>query len=277
MVAAPLTKGNFMKKPTITLGNIDLTTPVSQPRRMSMVLWGPSGAGKTTLAATAPRPILWLNFDPDGTSSLMDQKDILIADFANEKANIVEKFKHDSCAGVREILEQQVIETIVFDSVTSFNEMALKHAVSVTNGATLEAPTLQGYGKRNIFTMQGVMNVVKTTGSKNVNVIFIAHEEAPRVDEVTGAMQISIMLGGRLQTEIPIKLSEVWHLEDDGKSRKITIRSSRMKKPMKSRMFIASGDRSFEWKFDPEKWKGDTICEWYKSWVSNDGKKLELP
>ena len=86
MVATPLTKGNFMKKPTITLGNVELTTPVSQPRRMSMVLWGPSGAGKTTLAATAPRPILWLNFDPDGTSSLMDQKDILIADFANEKA-----------------------------------------------------------------------------------------------------------------------------------------------------------------------------------------------
>ncbi|SVD10119.1 uncharacterized protein METZ01_LOCUS362973, partial [marine metagenome] len=38
-----------MKKPTITLGNVELTTPVSQPRRMSMVLWGPSGAGKTTL------------------------------------------------------------------------------------------------------------------------------------------------------------------------------------------------------------------------------------
>jgi hypothetical protein len=262
---------------TITLGNMELTTPVSQPRRMSMVIWGPSGSGKTTLAATAPRPILWLNFDPDGTSSLMDQEDILIADFSNQKSTIVEKFKSENCAGVRDILIEHEFKTVVFDSITSFGEMALKHAVTVTNGASIEAPTLQGYGKRNTYTMQGVMNVIKTTGAKNANVIFIAHEEAPRVDEVTGAIQMSIMIGGRLQAEIPIKLSEVWHLEDDGKKRKITIRSSRLKKPMKSRMFVASGDRDFDWNFNPEKWEGDTIEKWYKEWMANNGKKLELP
>ena len=77
----------------ITLGNIELTTPKTQPRRMSTIIWGPSGAGKTTLAATAPRPILWVNFDPDGTSSLMDQDDIHIADFSTSNPNVVAKSK----------------------------------------------------------------------------------------------------------------------------------------------------------------------------------------
>ena len=75
---------------SITLGKKELTTPKSQIRRMSTIIWGPSGSGKTTLAATAPRPILWCNFDPDGTSSLMDQPDIHIADFSTDNPNIVE-------------------------------------------------------------------------------------------------------------------------------------------------------------------------------------------
>ena len=113
--------------PTMQLGSIELTTPKTQPRRMSTIIWGPSGAGKTTLAATAPRPILWVNFDPDGTSSLMDEEDIIIADFS------------------------------------SFNEMALKAAVEEVRGATMEGPTLQGYGRRNSYTMQGIMSVIKAT------------------------------------------------------------------------------------------------------------------
>jgi hypothetical protein len=94
---------------------------------------------------------------------------------------------------------------------------------------------------------------------------------------MTGAMMVSILVGGKMQSEIPIKLSEVWHLEDTGKDRKITIRSSRLRKPMKSRMFKQSGDSNFTWKFDPESWEGEGIQDWYKMWVDNKGKKLDLP
>lgn len=85
---------------------------------------------------------------------------------------------------------------------------------------------------------------------------------------------VSILVGGKMQSEIPIKLSEVWHLEDTGKDRKITIRSSRLRKPMKSRMFIASGDSDFTWKFNPESWVGEGIADWYSKWEDNDGKRL---
>ncbi len=263
----------------ITLGNIELTTPKTQPRRMSTIIWGPSGAGKTTLAATAPRPILWVNFDPDGTSSLMDQDGIHIADFSTSNPNVVAKFKHENAGGIKQLLEDSTVKfkTVVFDSITSFNEMALRFGISEVRGATMEMPTLQGYGRRNSYTMQGIMSVIKATAASNCHVIFIAHEDAPQKDEMTGALMVSILVGGKMQSEIPIKLSEVWHLEDTGKSRKITIRSSRLRKPMKSRMFIQSGDSDFTWDFNPESWEGEGIEEWYNKWVSNNGQKIKLP
>ena len=263
---------------TITLGKKELTTPKTQVKRMSTVIWGPSGSGKTTLAATAPRPILWCNFDPDGTSSLMDQANIHIADFSMDNPNVVETFKNEGCAGIRQTLEDNPeIKTVVFDSITSFNEMSLKHGVSQVRGATMEMPTLQGYGRRNSYTMQGIMSVIKATGAYNKHVIFIAHEDTPSKDELTGALMVSILVGGKMQSEIPIKLSEVWHLEDTGKNRKITIRSSRLRKPMKSRMFITSEGSDFTWSFNPESWDGEGIEDWYNKWVKNDGKKIELP
>jgi len=266
------------KTPEIKLGTVEITTPKTQILRMAMIIWGPSGAGKTTLAATAPRPILWVNFDPDGTSSLMDQSDIYIADFSMESPNKVETFKHENAGGVKQALEDNPeIQTVVFDSITSFNEMALKHGITQVRGASMEMPTLQGYGRRNSYTMQGIMSVIRATGACNKHVIFIAHEDMPKQDEMTGAIMVSILVGGKMQAEIPIKLSEVWHLEDTGKEHKISIRSSRLRKPMKSRMFRTDGDSSFSWSFKPESWEGEGIGDWYKAWVDNGGKKIALP
>ena len=262
----------------IKMGTVEATTPRTQVTRMSVVIWGPSGSGKTTLAATAPRPILWINFDPDGTSSLMDEPNIHIVDFSLENVNKVVTFKHDNAGGIKQVLnDNPEIQTVVFDSITSFNEMSLKHAVTEVRGASMELPTLQGYGRRNSYTMQGIMSVIRATGAVNKHCIFIAHEDTPKQDEMTGAMMVSILVGGKMQSEIPIKLSEVWHLEDTGKERKITIRSNRLRKPMKSRMFKQSGESSFTWLFDPESWKGEGIADWYKLWVKNKGKKLDLP
>jgi hypothetical protein len=126
--------------------------------------------------------------------------------------------------------------------------------------------------------MQGIMAVIKATAKHNKHCIFVAHEDAPSKDEMTGALMVSILVGGKMQSEIPIKLSEVWHLEDTGKDRKITVRSSRMKKPMKSRMFKQDGGSDFVWKFDPdEPWIEQGIAKWFDEWTDNGGKKIDLP
>jgi len=263
---------------TISLGSVKLTTPKTQPRRMSIVIWGPAGSGKTTLAATAPRPILWMNFDVDGTSALMDQEEVLIADYETMTPATVEQFMSSGCAGLKKFLsEHPEVKTVVFDSVTSFRDKALLHGVDKTPGATIEQPQLAGYGKRNTYLYQAIIKVTEITRAAGVHCVLVAHEAAPQKDEVTGQLLVSMLVGGNLQTEIPIKLSEVWYLEDDGKKRKITIRSSVLKRPMKSRMFISSGKNNFKWLFDPEDWKGEGIEEWFDRWMENDGRKIPLP
>ena len=268
---------------TMTMGKVELTTPKTQNKRIAGLIWGPSGCGKTTLAATLPRPILWVNFDPDGTSSLEDQEGIHIADFSTSNPNVVARFKHEDAGGVKALLanddpeEGVVFASVVFDSITTFNEMALRYGVSEVKGASMEMPTLQGYGRRNSYTMQGIMSVIRATAAHNKHVIFVAHEDAPSKDEMTGAMMVSILVGGKMQSEIPIKLSEVWHMEDTGKERKLMVRSTRMKRPMKSRMFLQNAGSEFTWKFDAETWEGEGISDWYDQWIANGGKKLPLP
>ena len=264
--------------PEILLGTVQITTPVTQIKRMCMFLWGPSGGGKTTFAATFPRPILWINFDPDGTSSLMDQTQILIADFSMEKDNKCVTFKHENCGGIKRVLEDHPeIQTVVFDSATTFSGMALRHGVTEVKSASIEMPTLAGYGRRNSYTLQALMQLVKLTGILNKHLVVIGHEDSPAKDDMSGALMVSIMLGGKIPNEIPIRFSEVWYLEDTGKERRITIRSNRMRKPMKSRMFVQSGDSDFEWKFDPETWAGEGASDWYQKWVDNNGQKIALP
>ena len=38
------------KTPEIKLGTVEITTPKTQILRMASIIWGPSGAGKTTIA-----------------------------------------------------------------------------------------------------------------------------------------------------------------------------------------------------------------------------------
>lgn len=48
-------------------------------RPTSIVVYGPSGSGKTTFAATAPKPMLYLDVKDDGTDSISDVKGIKAA------------------------------------------------------------------------------------------------------------------------------------------------------------------------------------------------------
>jgi hypothetical protein len=55
--------------------------PVSDvPHNHSTALYGPSGTGKTTLAATWPLPMLYLNINDDGTDSINDVDGVEVVD-----------------------------------------------------------------------------------------------------------------------------------------------------------------------------------------------------
>ena len=241
----------------IKLGGIEIETPQQRRKRLSLLVWGKSGSGKTTLAATAPGRKLWINFDPDGVDVLTSRDDVELLDFAPKPDMIVEQFKEDDPLRITRYLEQHPeIETVVFDSLTTFGNKALSHGIlkaqKTAKGkyATIEDPGFAGYGNKNTWTRLAIAKMLKATGTVKRNIIFIAHEDKPLLDKDGKVVSISIMLGSALNEQVPIDFGEVWNLSDTGRERRIAIRNCRFRSPVKSRIFLTNGDPEFEWTYD---------------------------
>ena len=260
-----------MSDTVIKIGGVE-TRPVSQKQqRISLLVWGPSGVGKTTLACTLPGRKLLISFDPDGDASVAERDDVTVADMSQVKNSTVDQFKNDANPlGITKALEH--FDSIIIDSLTNAQHMATMHAVTVVKGATIERPSLGGYGHRNALITQLVKNVLRVTAKHNKHVAFVAHEASPQLNDNGVVIAITLALGGQLVVNAPVDFSEVWHLSDTGKSRRIAIRPVRSQKPMKTRMFTTTGSPEFEWKYDK-----DNIDTWFCAWQDSGWKKQPLP
>lgn len=266
----------------MTIAGVAPTTTDAH-NRMTMLLWGHSGCGKTVLASTAPKKILYMNFDPDGMRSLKRSPDIIEYDFTAlptlqfeslVEGKAVERDLGDTLAKDKEI------RTVVVDSVTTVSSRSIDYAVQSRKagaGATTEQPGKAGYGIRNRVTLSFVNIVLRTTYKHNCNVILICHEDAPVTDKENNPVKITIILGGSLPIEVPLQISEVWHMRDDNKRRFITIRPSGLRVPMRSRMFKTMDAIDFEWKYNQETERGEGINDWFERWKANNFNKIDVP
>lgn len=257
--------------PVIKIGGVDIEPATTKAQRMSILLWGASGVGKTTLAATMPGKKLLVNFDPDGPASIAHRDDVDVADLSGVGMGIVEQFKTaDNPLGIKSAIH--TYDSIIVDSLTNAQYLSVMHAVTKVKGATIERPSLQGYGHRNALVTQLVKNVLRLTSAQKKHVCFIAHEGAPQMNDDGVVTAITVALGGQLQTSAPVDFSEVWCLQDTGKQRRLLIRPSRNYKPAKTRMFRTDGLPEFPWVHD-----GTEIAQWYDAWKSNAFAKIPLP
>src|SRR5690606_15484230 len=140
----------------------------------------------TTLAATAPGKKLWINFDPDGLSSIATRDDVIYVDLAEAPDACVEKFKSDDPLGLTKFFKDNPdVETVVVDSVTMFGEKALAHGVVKAQGtakgakSTIEDPGFSGYGNKNTWTSYLTKNLLSVTLKHKKHIIFICHEDKP--------------------------------------------------------------------------------------------------
>jgi len=254
---------------------------------MAILLWAASGDGKTTLAATAPGKKLWISFDPDATACLGPRDDIVEVKLYDQPARIVEKFKEENSSFFRDLdkmlANDESIETVVIDSCTTFRDKAMTHGVAVARNtkkgakSTLEDPGYAGYGNLNTWTRLLVANALVVTARHNRHIIIIAHEDKPTTNSEGVVMFISIMLGSSLNVQIPVNITEVWHMQDTGSERRIQIRPCRGFKPMKTRMFRTTGKPEFLWNWNDETKEGEGIATWYNRWKEAKFGKIPLP
>lgn len=246
--------------------------------RVSMLLWGEAGTGKTFFANTAPGKRLIINLDPDGYQSLPKDDQTYLFDLANEPSSyVVEQARTSDPFGIKKILaDDPAIQTIILDSVTKFAERATIHAIGKAPGSTFENPGPSAYGYRNRFTLQLVSNLLIATGTATKHLILICHEDVPVLNKDGQVESIPILLGGSLKQEVPLQISEVWHMRDTGSERRITIRSAGLRKPMKSRMFNTATGIEFtsSTKADPSRIRLDKLIE---EWYSKKLEQLKVP
>lgn len=262
-------------KPVITLGGLPVQS-ANDPdaiKRFAMMLWGPSGAGKTTFCLTAPGKKLWLNFDPEGFASVIGRDDVVFVDFSQVGKTVVNKFRTDEGLGLGKFIDDHNIETVVVDSLTSYSQTALESFVGKEGNSTIEKPGISSYGARNALTLRLVQAVLRETGRKDCNVIFISHEDAPVTNKEGEVLYITMQLGGKLGEQTALQLSEVWFMQDTEKGRRIAIRPCRSRKPMKTRMFETNGPVEFWWKYDINKPDPKyELATWYNQWREKGGK-----
>lgn len=253
-------------------------------KRISALIWGDAGAGKTTLAATMPGRKLFFQFDPDGAASIAHVPEVDVVDLtAASPSNLAALFKNENNPlHINNVIDSY--DTFIVDSLTNVTDKTLTQGIDTTKGASVERPSPGAYGARNALAIRLIKNIMKVTGKAKKHVCFIAHEGAPTTDETTGALlHISLALGGQLPSNIGIDFSEMWAIYqvDNRNERRIAIRPSRKRKPMKTRMFIQSGEPEFTWEFDADNWdspknKPHRFDTWFNMWNERN-EKLPLP
>lgn len=280
---------------TLQLGPVEVQTGRETPSRMAVLLWGAATCGKTTFAATAPGKKLWLSFGDNEHVSVSNRDDVVVANVSD--MSYQDLFKHaqnDNPFGLAQFLEaNEDVETVVVDSITAIEYKALQKAVGEKIGGgrgftpTMEAPGISAYGGRNAIVLETLTGILRVTAKYNVHVIFTAHEADPTmVEGKTDVIDyISIMLGGKLVNNTTWRLSEIWYMSQDmstvKRPRRLAVRPTRKRRPMKSRMFNLKDAAEFELVYDnekPDEAKGQmTIAQWYNDWIENEKNRIPLP
>lgn len=258
----------------IKIAGIPIVPVKQQVQRISLLVWGPAGCGKTTLAATAPGKKLLLNFDPDGSASLTSRDDVDVLDLAPQLAYIGTQLEGGLVRSIKPHLDKY--DTIIVDSLTNVSQASLNSGIGMTKGASIARPSPGAYGVRNAYTLKLMTDLLIETGAKNKHIIFTAHEATPDRNEEGVVIQVTLMLGGQLPNQGPCNISEVWAMYDNGRDRRIAVRPCRARTPMKTRMFNAS-EPEFVWKYDATTDKGLTLNSLYEEWKANGFSKINLP
>lgn len=136
-----------------------------------IVLYGPGGIGKTTLAAAAPGPVAFIDGD-ESLPRLREIGDVLVANGVHDWPTLLE-FLRGNLDGVR---------TLVLDSATLAEEWVVAHTlrtVPVSQGVVATNVESYGYGKGYQYvydTFLGLLSLLNEHSRAGRNVILVCHD-----------------------------------------------------------------------------------------------------
>jgi hypothetical protein len=184
--------------------------------KVSFLIIGDSGIGKTTLLETLPRPILIDSFDPGGTKGLKDSKDIIIRRWENESALNPSSYTEWEKQITKDI-ENNVFEHVAsyaLDSATTFFNAMLNQIVVIEGrkpidkeGVFIPAPAIQDYG----VLLRTAVHIIKFLQQVPCHFVLTAHVSL-REDEVTKAMYASPSLIGQTVVQVPLLFDEIYYM-----------------------------------------------------------------
>jgi hypothetical protein len=190
----------------------------------------------------------------------------------------VEQARTSDPFGIKKILQDDpAIQTIIFDSVTKFAERATIHAIGKAPGSTFENPGPSQLTDTEIASLSNWLAISLSQLAQQLNTLSSFVTKTYQTLNKDGQVEsIPILLGGSLKQEVPLQISEVWHMRDTGSDRRITIRSAGLRKPMKSRMFDTATGIEFtsSTKAAPLRIRLDSLIE---QWHANKLQQLKVP
>lgn len=198
-------------------------------RPIHVLAYGDAGSGKSTFAATFPKPALVFSFDPLGketpylkrgtASDLMDwdygrYREVV----SNKTGNVIVRIEYYQNADVKSPQayprfldrtsmfdpEQEGWATVAYDSLTFMEIAARKWAQYVVEPGAKEPRRWHG-----IATDQLEEQVMVKAAGWNVNVVVIAHIDE-QMDDFNGMMSRSPKAPGRLRKGLPAGFGEVY-------------------------------------------------------------------
>lgn len=156
--------------------------PLDRTAGHRVLLYGPGGIGKTTLAASAPGPVAFIDLD-DSLSRLNPAGDVRKVGGVTTWASLMGVLRSDGWAGIR---------TIVIDTGTRAEELSIAHTIEHVRGDKGQAvSSIEGYGfgkglTYNFDTFLPLLAVLDRHSREGRHVVMICHDCSSPVPNPAG-------------------------------------------------------------------------------------------